>query len=87
MSETPSDPPPRERVERHEVIERTTDAHEPPGRAAAPMWAWLLPLVAVVIALVWYILMTGEPRSPTEAIPDVDLGAAYHRSPSVYTAS
>lgn len=61
-------PPPVERVERIEVIERTPAAG--PARSATPMWVWLLPLVIIVLALVWYILARGNPVSPGEVIEE-----------------
>jgi hypothetical protein len=66
MSDQSDNTPPVERVERIEVIERSPGGVE--SRRAAPMWAWLLPLVIVVVALVWYILTRGEPTSPAEVI-------------------
>lgn len=33
------------------------------------MWAWVLPLVVVAIALMWYVLTRGEPTSPLDLVP------------------
>jgi hypothetical protein len=32
------------------------------------MWAWVLPLVLVVVALAWFIFSEGQPRSPFGSI-------------------
>lgn len=68
-----TEPAPETRIERHEVTERT-EVERPSRPAATPMWVWVLPLVIVVIVLVWYILSTGEPSSPAESLPSIDLG-------------
>jgi hypothetical protein len=65
-------PAPGERIERTEIIDRTSSATTTRPRGSAPMWAWVLPLVLVVIALVWYILTRGEPESPLDRVtPDM----------------
>ena len=67
----PRDPdtPGTERVERVEYIERVpTNTPVPGPRSSSPMWAWVLPLVLVAIALIWYVLSRGEPTPPVEII-------------------
>jgi hypothetical protein len=70
--QTPGDPltPGTERVERIEYIERVPSDATPPraNRESSPMWVWVLPLVLVAIALIWYVLSRGEPTSPVEII-------------------
>ncbi|MEX2571455.1 MAG: hypothetical protein WD737_09110 [Gemmatimonadota bacterium] len=63
MDENPQQPAePGERIEYHEVIERERGAER--GGRGIPMWVWLMPLVIVVIALMWYVLTRAEPASP-----------------------
>lgn len=50
------------------------DPYLPPAeprrsRRVLPMWAWVLPLVVVAIALMWYVLTRGEPTSPLDLVP------------------
>ena len=71
--QTPRDPaiPGTERVERIEYIERVPGGPETPAaprQSSSPMWVWVLPLVLVVLALIWYVLSRGEPTSPVEII-------------------
>jgi hypothetical protein len=78
MDETPEGrrPPPEERIERIEVVERdrpTTVRVEAERGGGVPMWAWLLPLVLVVIVLAWFIFTQGEPRSPLERGTQVEI--------------
>lgn len=83
MEETPREPPlqPGERVEHHEVTERVPQnetERTPPGREVrsrrgTPMWAWLIPLVIVVLFLAWYVLTSGEPSSPIGGTDRIEL--------------
>ena len=77
MDENPRvpQPPPAERVEHREVVERTPASPVERPRGTTPIWVWLLPLVLVVLALVWYILTTGQPSSPVGSAPEVELPA------------
>src|SRR5688572_19045002 len=68
-------PAPGERIERHEVVERVSRGAEAAPRAT-PMWAWVLPLVLVVLALAWFIFARGEPVNPLSNLPDVDVEPA-----------
>lgn len=43
---------------------------EPPRRS--PTWPWAIPLTAIAIGLMWYVLARGEPQSPAEWMPDDD---------------
>jgi hypothetical protein len=80
MDERPREPAPEpgERIERREVVERSSPAgpvreSPPPRPAATPMWLWIFPLVLVVIVLVWFILTRAEPRSPVGEIREVEI--------------
>jgi hypothetical protein len=79
MDETPREPPlaPGERIEHHEVTQRVAPGTDPVAqqRRGSPMWPWLLPLVILAIALVWYVLSRGDPASPVDAIDDVEIQA------------
>jgi hypothetical protein len=67
MNEHPDErPPTRERIEHHEVVERDVPVNRGVRRAGTPLWIWIIPLVLVVIALVWFIMTQGQPRSPVE---------------------
>ena len=58
-------PAPGERIERTEVIEHTATHDTSSTRRTAPMWMWLLPLVAAAIVLAWYVFTEGEPNRPS----------------------
>jgi hypothetical protein len=79
MNERPEQPA----AERREVIERREivdgPAERPPradprprGAPAATVWLWLIPLLAVVVFLVWFILSRGEPQNPLQNL-EVDV--------------
>jgi cobalamin biosynthesis Mg chelatase CobN len=53
-------PAPVERVERTEIIERSSSSGQPDTRkGSSPMWAWVLPLVLIVLVLAYYIFTRG----------------------------
>jgi hypothetical protein len=70
--------PPEPPLEREEVVERqvvTESRTYPAARTRDRTWGlWLIPLLVVVIALVWYALTRGQPQSVT--IPEVEVPAA-----------
>lgn len=75
-------PPEREEVvERHVVSERHT---VPESRARDTSWTiWLIPLLLLVIALVWYALTRGQPQAiemPEVEVPTVEAPAAEPRT-------
>jgi hypothetical protein len=51
------------RIEREVIVERTTTGGGTDAPPRSSMWAWVLPLVIVVLVLMWYVVTRGEPRS------------------------
>ncbi len=81
---SPPHPAPGERIERTEIIESTSSANPERPRGTAPMWAWVVPLVLVVILLVWYILTRGQPESPLDRVtPDVFESGSAIEAPAI----
>lgn len=79
MNERPERPAAehREVIERREIVDgpaERTPRTERDVRAArsATVWLWLIPLLAVVVFLVWFILSRGEPQNPLQNL-EVDV--------------
>jgi len=60
----PEPPPPDVYAEGTVSRETSYTVRRDPPPPGTPLWLWLIPLVLVVVALVWFIFTQGEPRAP-----------------------
>lgn len=79
----PPPPPEDEPVQRREVVEKTEVVNTAPPRQSTPMAIWLIPLVLIVIALVWFVLSSGEPSSPVDSVRDIQIESPEINAPDV----